>query len=58
MTRIGFITELTLYGQMYGSPMVRMSVCPSIGTSCWRNTLAVVASWTASTSPACTEVSP
>ena len=28
--------ELTLYGQMYGSPIVRMSVWPSTGTRCWR----------------------
>ena len=26
--------ELTLYGQMYGMPIVRMSVWPSTGTSC------------------------
>ena len=38
--------------------MVRMSVWPSTVTSCWRYTFAVVASCTASTSPACTEVSP
>ena len=36
MTRIGFITEFTLYGQMYGSPMVRMSVWPSTSINCWR----------------------
>ena len=26
--------ELTLYGQMYGSPIVMMSVWPSTGTRC------------------------
>ena len=36
MTRIGFMIELTLYGQMYGMPIVRMSVCPSTATRCWR----------------------
>ena len=41
---------------MYGSPMVRMSVCPSTSTPCWAQTFAVVIAWTASTSPACTEV--
>ena len=34
ITRIGFMIEFTLYGQMYGSPIVRMSVCPSTGTMC------------------------
>ena len=37
--------------------MVRMSVCPSTSTPCCAQTLAVVSAWTASTSPACTEVS-
>ena len=37
--------------------MVRMSVWPSTSTPCWAQTLAVVRAWTASTSPACTEVS-
>ena len=36
--------------------MVRMSVCPSTSTPCWAHTFAVVSAWTASTSPACTEV--
>ena len=36
--------------------MVRMSVWPSTSTPCWAHTLAVVSAWTASTSPACTEV--
>ena len=30
------IPELTLYGQMYGSPMVRMSLCPDTSTICCR----------------------
>ena len=41
---------------MYGSPMVSTSVWPSTATSCWRYTFSVVILWTASTSPACTEV--
>ena len=36
--------------------MVRMSVCPSTATPCWHQTCSVVRAWTASTSPACTEV--
>src|ERR1700753_973014 len=36
--------------------MVRMSVCPSTSTPCCAHTLAVVSAWTASTSPAWTEV--
>src|SRR5580700_1537128 len=36
--------------------MVRMSVCPSTSTPCWAQTFEVVTAWTASTSPACTEV--
>ena len=28
ITRIGFMIELTLYGQMNGMPIVRMSVWP------------------------------
>src|SRR5580658_6089249 len=49
--------ELTLYGQMYGRPIVRMSVWPFTSTPCWAQTLAVVTAWTASTSPAWTELS-
>ena len=33
-----------------------MSVWPSTSTPCWAHTLRVVIAWTASTSPACTEV--
>src|SRR6185437_4032992 len=42
---------------MYGNPIVRMSVWPSTSTPCCAQTLAVVSAWTASTSPACTDVS-
>ena len=41
---------------MYGSPNVRMSVCPCTSTPCCFHTFSVVMAWTASTSPACTEV--
>ena len=36
--------------------MVRMSDWPSTGTPCCSHTRSVVRAWTASTSPACTEV--
>ena len=36
--------------------MVRMSVWPSTSTPCCAQTSGVVRSWTASTSPACTDV--
>ena len=42
---------------MYGRPMVKMSVWPSTPTPCCVHTFEVVQAWTASTSPACTEIS-
>ena len=54
----GFMVLLTLYGPTNGTPSTMTSLCPCTGTSCWRWTAAMVFSWTASTSPATTPVSP
>ena len=49
--------ESTLYGQMYGMPIVRMSVWPfDLDELLLVHTFAVVIRCTASTSPACTLV--
>ena len=48
--------RVDVVGADVGERQVRMSAWPSISTPCWAHTLRVVISWTASTSPAWTEV--
>src|SRR5579884_2044791 len=51
---MGYLNELTLYGQMQGRPIKSTSICPSPSTVSWQSTYSVVARCTASTSPAWT----
>src|SRR3954451_17233495 len=54
ITSTGFITELTLYGQRYGSPAVTMSAWPLTWTACWAAQRSSETSCTGLTAPAVT----